>query len=189
MRFAALILVLLSVACQPGADPAEAGEPTIVVMDDIEAGMPLDSMLALLDQQLAAAHEGQLEGSALDAYHVAEAISDRLLEARMPFEWIAAEDYSIQSRLRQIQSAADRVLAQTQASFEREVVLNDLRILRDDVADLRSSIAAGGTRAPPTIEALLGDTVGSGRQPAQPATTQAPRRSGPLGTPVQPPAR
>lgn len=191
MKTAALLLVLFAAACGPASSTEGDAGATIAVMDEIEAGMPLDSMLALLEWQLEIALEGRLEGSAVDEYRIAEAISDRLLEARMPFQWLAAEDYSIESRLRQVQSMADRVLAQMQMSASRDTMLSDLQSLHEDVVGLRRSIAAGGRRAPPTIHALLNDSAADGRTPPpgggaapDPAT---PGRSGPLGRPVPPP--
>lgn len=191
MKTVALLLVMFVAACTQSSASEGEGGTTIAVMDEIQAGMPLDSMLAMLERQLEISLEGRLEGSAVDEYRVAEAISDRLLEARMPFEWLAAEDYSIQSRLRQVQSMADRVLAQLQMSASRDTMLADLQGLHADVVSLRRSIAAGGRRAPPTIHALLNDSAADGRTPPpagsgatpDPAT---PQRTGPIGTPIPP---
>src|SRR5690606_2747230 len=140
--------------------PDESPQATIALMSEIRPGTPLDEMLELLDQHLVNAMAGQLEGSALDEFSRAEAITDRLLEARMPFEWIPSESYSLESRLRQIQSSADRVMAQLRTRAPRPQTLQDLRTLRSDVARLRQTVAAGGVPAPIPVERLLaGDTA------------------------------
>jgi hypothetical protein len=185
-----LLTVLVAVgACAPPADNDAPERATLAIMTELRAGMPLDDMLRLLDEHLVRAMAGRMEGSSVDDFRRAEAISDRLLEARPPFEWIASEQYSLESRLRQIQSALDRVLAQLQTGAPRDTMLRDLRVLRTDVVRLRQTLAAGGTRAPPSIHQLLrGDTarpppVRGGATP-DPPVPSGPR---PLGTPVGPP--
>jgi len=185
MRFVVLLLGFAIVACGPSRPPEESPQTTIAVMAEIRPGTPLDEMLEKLDGHLVAAMTGQLEGDAVDQFLRAEAITDRLLEARMPFEWIPSEQYSLESRLRQIQSSADRVLAQMRTGAPRPQMLMGLRQLRADVARLRQIVAAGGTSAPVPIEQLLaGDTarVGPVRATATP-DNQAPARR-PLGAPI-----
>lgn len=190
MRNAALsLLVLLAAACGPEPPVDEPPLRTsAAVMLDVRPGMPLDSMLYMLDSLLVNALTGRLEGEAVTDFRRAEALTDRLLEARLPFEWIPSEQYSVQSRLRQIQSRADRVLAQLVTGASREPMLRELRELRDDVVRLRRTIAQGGTRAPPPIERLLqyGDTRAGPRPggPAGPAAPARPTGPRPLGTPV-----
>jgi hypothetical protein len=162
----ALPLLLLAACQQPEPAPPQA---TAIVVTEIRAGAPLDEILQLLDDELAQAMAGELEGDALQHFNRAEAISDRLLEARLPFEWIEGEQYSIKARLRQIQSGADRVFAQIQTGTPRDIVMRDLRLLRADVVRLRQQIAAGGGRAPPALEDLLRDTA-----PARPRPRPAP---------------
>lgn len=159
------------------------------VLSEIQPGMPLDDMLEILDAYLVRSMSGRLEGDAVADYRRAEAITDRLLEARQPFEWIPDEQYSLESRLRQLQSTADRIMAQLETGAPRDSMLLDLRIMRAEVLQLRETIARGGTRAPPPLDRLLhgGDTVSRpGQQPgtAQPAAPTGPR---PLGTPIRPP--
>ncbi|MGH7465600.1 MAG: hypothetical protein ACREK1_10535, partial [Longimicrobiales bacterium] len=113
MRFIALLLfTTLGAGCGPVAPPDESPQATIALMAELRPGTPLDEMLEMLDRHLVNAMAGQLDGSAGEEFLRAEAITDRLLEARMPFEWIPSENYSLESKLRQIQSSADRVLAQ-----------------------------------------------------------------------------
>lgn len=192
MRHPVLLLAAcLAAACGPRTSDAEGStQATIAVMAEIRPGTPLEDMLEMLDRHLVNAMSGEMEGDAVDEFRHAEAITDRLLEARMPFEWIPAEHYSLESKLRQIQSSADRVLAQVRTGTPRPIMLQDLRMLRTDVARLRQRVAAGGTQAPPPIEQLLArDTTGRGSGPgaagATPDTPPAgPRR--PLGTPIPP---
>jgi hypothetical protein len=191
MRFAALILLTsLVAACGPTAAPDDAPEATIAVMAEIRPGTPLDEMLGTLDAHLVNAMAGQLDGDAGDEFLHAEAITDRLLEARMPFEWIPSESYSLESKLRQIQSSADRIMAQLRTAAPRPQMLQDLRALRTDVARLRQTLAAGGVPAPIPVERLLsGDTafaVGSPITPSAAPDGAAPSGPAPLGTPVPP---
>jgi hypothetical protein len=190
MRFAALILLMsFAAGCGPTAPPDDSPRTTFAVMAEIRPGTPLDEMLERLDQHLVNAMAGQLEGSAGTEFLRAEAISDRLLEARMPFEWIPSEHYSLESKLRQIQSSADRVLAQLRTASPRPQMLNDLRLLRTSVAVLRQVVAAGGTDEPvPVARLLSGDTAVDAIRPIAPsgAPDQASTTPRPLGTPVPP---
>jgi hypothetical protein len=154
MRNVALALLLLLVAACQGAEPAPAQSPP-VALPDLRPGTPLEVMLLHLDQALVRAIAGDLEGSAADQFERAEAITDRLLEARQPFDWITTEQYSVQARLRQIQSGADRVMAQLQTGAPRDSMLQDLRSLRTDVLQLRQAISQGGGRAPIPLQQLL----------------------------------
>jgi hypothetical protein len=161
------------------------------IMMELPPGAPLDQMLQMLDEHLVSALEGRMEGPAVNDFRRAEAITDRLLEARQPFEWIPHEQYSLQSRLRQIQSMADRVLAMLETGAPREDMMAALQVLRGEVVRLREIVAQGGTRAPPPLRLLLqgGDTAGLGadreRRPATgEAAPAAPRPPAPIGAPV-----
>lgn len=198
MRNVAFLLIPTVLAgCGAAAPDPPPMEATVSVMDEVRTGMPLEEMLHILDEYLYRALEGRMEGDAVADFRRAEAISDRLLEARPPFEWIAAEQYSLSARLRQIQSRADRVLAQLVTGAPRDTMLADLRTLREEVVRLRETVARGGTRAPPSIHRLLqgGDTAGAGfraqqrqQQGAQPPQ-QRPTGPRPIGTPVPPGGR
>lgn len=173
MRIVTLALLLPLVAgCQPAPETAPA-QPSAVVLTNLRPGTPLEQMLLQLDQALVRAIAGGMEGAAADEFLRGEAISDRLLEARQPFEWIAADQYSVQARLRQIQSGADRVMAQLQTSAPRDSMLHDLRALRADVLYLRQAISQGGGRAPVPLQQLLAaDSLG--RRPVPPPESDAP---------------
>ncbi|HSJ30201.1 MAG TPA: hypothetical protein VK933_02130 [Longimicrobiales bacterium] len=190
MRFNALpVFILLAAACGPTSPPDSSPQATIEVMAEIRPGTPLDELLARLDRHLVNAMAGELNGDAGDEFLRAEAMTDRLLEARMPFEWIPAESYSLESKLRQIQSSADRILAQLRTAAPRQQMLQDLRALRTDVARLRQTVAAGGAPAPVPVERLLsGDTAIINASPINPSgapDVQRPTSPTPLGTPVR----
>jgi hypothetical protein len=192
MRITALLLLVMTVmACGPTTPPDDSPQATIEVMAEIRPGTPLEEILTKLDQHLVNAMAGQLDGSAGDEFLRAEAITDRLLEARMPFEWIPSESYSLESKLRQIQSSADRIMAQLRTAAPRQQMLHDLRTLRADVARLRQTVAAGGAPAPvPVARLLSGDTalaVGTPITPSGTPDAAAPAGRRPLGSPVPPP--
>lgn len=188
---AVLLLCIAVIACGP-SDAADASDqPSVALLAEIRPGMPLDSLLYMIDSHLVQAMAGGMDDEAMVEFLRAEALTDRLLEARAPFQWLTAERYSVEARLRQIQSAADRVRSQVQTAAPREQMLADLRTLRRDVVQLRRALAQGGTRAPPDIYQLLAsDTVrlppgagaeGGSAPPAQPSGPQ------PIGTPLPPP--
>jgi hypothetical protein len=194
MKNAALILSISVLAACGAAPPDESPmQATAVIMTELRPGAPLEELLHMLDEHLVRAMAGRMEGDAVGDFRRAEAITDRLLEARLPFEWFAHEQYSLESRLRQIQSMADRVLAMVETGSPREDILTELRLLRTEVVRLRQAVAQGGTRAPHSLQRLLsgGDTAGAAgdraRQQAPPAAAPAPAAGGPIGTPVRPP--
>jgi len=180
MRIVALALLLpLAAACSPPAPDQTSGQPNAVVLPDLRPGTPLEQMLLHLDQALVRAIAGSMDGPATEHFLRAEAITDRLLEARQPFEWIANDQYSVQARLRQIQSGADRVMAQYQTAAPRDSMLHDLRILRADVLRLRQAISRGGGRAPVPLDQLLAaDSI---------RPRPVPRPAGGATGPAQPP--
>lgn len=174
MKLVAIIALLsLLSACGPRADEQTPAESTALVMTEVRSGAPLDEMLALLEADVIQADSGGMEGAAVNHFRRAEAISDRLLEARLPFQWITSERYSLQARLRQIQSSADRVLAQAETGAPREQMLRDLRQLRLDIRRLREAIAQGGGRAPTPLEVLMTDSAERRPVPRTTATPQS----------------
>lgn len=151
------ILILLAAAGLAGcggSDPAPETAPPPDLVAGI-AGAQLADALELLDRQLVAAIEGGIEDRGLQRFVVAEAITDRLLETRHPFPWLRAGGYSLDARLRQIQSLADRITAALRSSAPSDTVLADLRRLRRDVVELRQALAQGGGPAPMPLERLL----------------------------------
>jgi hypothetical protein len=201
-----LPLALLLAGCpRPQLDdpPMRA---TFAIMQEVPPGAPLEELLVTLEELLRSALYGRMEGAALADFRRAEALSDRLLEARMPFEWIPGEQYRLGSRLRQLQSTADRVLAMQETGRPRDSVVAELQLLYDQVRRAQAIVAAGGTVAPPDIHQLLraADPAGAGTrrgfqqqqrqpQPPQPQPPQPQQQPQPpqpppvpVGTPVPP---
>lgn len=149
-----LALLLLLPGCRRAdSQQADQGPPAAVLQR--LTGIQLHEALGLLDRELVAALRARLEGVGEQAFVRAEAISDRLLETRFPFEWLRSDSYSVQARIRQIQSEADRVDALIRTDAPRDSALADLRRLRRDVLGLRQDLALGGGARPVPLERLL----------------------------------
>jgi hypothetical protein len=153
-----VLVVSASSACNRGgaADTAsaEATAPPAAAVTSV-AGMPLDSALVLLSNELDAAIANRLDNTGFERFQRAEALTDRLLETRYPFAWLKSESYSLESKLRQIQALADRILAEQRSGLDADSVLVDVRLAREEVAELRDALRRGGERAPPPLEKLL----------------------------------
>jgi hypothetical protein len=159
MKRLTLVLVFLLVAgCGRGEDvgvAAVAAPPPAVVLTSALGQLSLPEKLVLLDQELVAGTaKGEMDDHAIASLFRAEAITDRLMESRAPFPWLA-EGYDLEARVRQIQSLADRVVAQIRRGSPDEGILADAVLLRRQVADLRSALSEHGGDAPPTLDALL----------------------------------
>lgn len=116
----------------------------------------LDDGLRQVETALAQAIRGDLEGQgAKDHLMRAEAITDRLLESELPFHWMRARDYSVESAVRQIQSLADRIIAKLRNGMDGQEIMEDVREMRTKVAELRRGLAAGGGAAPVSLDTLL----------------------------------
>lgn len=175
MRWTCVSLVpgLLAAACGPRPDDAGLGAdapPPAAALSEVSSATPLDQGLVLLRQELAPVIAGEVgDAEANTVLLRAEALTDRLLETRLPFQWLADDNYGLDARLRQIQALADRAVAQMRSGAPRDTVLVDVRALDREAADLREAIARGGTRAPPLLEQLLSDYDASRRPPPRPA--------------------
>jgi hypothetical protein len=175
--FLAFVLALPCAGCwvspEEGAVGAEAPPPA-AALTEIGSTTPLDHGLGLLEEELTMVLEQELDDAERNARLLrAEAITDRLLETRLPFEWLSADNYGLDARLRQIQALGDRVVAQLRSGAPQDSLLVDVARLRADVAELRASIAEGGTRAPPPLEQLLSDFEAN-RRPPPPRPAAAP---------------
>lgn len=152
-RTAAWLLVAGFTACQwPGA-PGE--RTTTLPPAEFGPGTPLGVALALLQVQLDSAVDSGLDETSARNLDRAEAISDRLLETRLPFAWLSAESYSLEARLRQIQTRTDRAQALRAGGGRRDEVFEAVEDLRGAVAGLRAGLVAGGTVPPPPVRQLL----------------------------------
>ncbi|MEX0890779.1 MAG: hypothetical protein WEB88_01325 [Gemmatimonadota bacterium] len=190
---------LLLAACGPhpdDTDPRAEAPPPAAALVRMGETTSLEAALVSMEEELTALLADQLE-SPVGEQHLmrAEAISDRLLETEAPFHWISDRGYSVDAVLRQLQTLADRLVAQDQVARQfasgvrREDILMDARALLQRVRALRQDLTRGGTDAPPSLDQLLSqEEVLPSFMPAAPGVA-APSAGGgggggPVGTPV-----
>lgn len=156
-RMKKLIVVMLLVTALPACDRFSRDQTAAgqTVAFTSVTGLPLDTALALLQTELKAAAAAKLDDSGFQRFQRAESITDRLLETRFPFQWLKNEPYSVESKLRQIQSLADRIVAEVRSGMATDSITPDVALLQSQVAALRKALQAGGGQAPPTLERLL----------------------------------
>lgn len=151
-------VVLLVASCGQGGEferSAVAPPPPAVVLTAALEPLSLDEKLALLEEELTASSAGdEIDDQAIARLFRAEAITDRLLESRLPFAWLA-EGYDLEARIRQIQSLADRVIALVRRGADESEILEEVASLRRQVTELREALRHPGSEAPPTLDALL----------------------------------
>lgn len=131
----------------------------------------------------------------------AEAISDQLIHARRSVDWLA-NGYSVEARLRQLQTMADRIVSLLRRGASLESVEDDVAIMLAAAQDLQRQLETeGGGAAPPSLEQLLeqdplrdaeaaslAGVTGGGESADSTVQPQVrPARSGPIGTPISPP--
>jgi hypothetical protein len=165
--FLGLILIVAAAGCRAQtdiADDVEQGPPPASVAN--VTGAPLDTALALLEKELQAALTNHLDDTGFDHFQKAEALSDRLLETRYPFQWLKGQSYSLDAKLRQIQALADRILAEMRAGAAVDTAMYDLRLAHTEVRNLRQALKAGGGALPPSLDRLMAgqDTLGTTAQ-------------------------
>lgn len=129
--------------------------------------LTLDQSLIELEKELSMAIGTGMDGSAESHILRAEAITDRLLETELPFSWLTANAYSLDSWVRQIQALADRVVAQMRSGVDQGTITRDVTELRRKVIGLRQSLAQGGGKAPTSLDSLL-----AGHEPDSVLTTE-----------------
>lgn len=115
----------------------------------------LDNSLQELEKELSMALGTGLEDAGSGHILRAEAITDRLLEAQLPFTWLATGPYHLESKVRQIQALADRVVAEMRSGIDRPTLTREVTALRNDVIALRRALALGGGNPPPSLDSLL----------------------------------
>lgn len=169
MRITVWLILLLTgslISCRSG--PPDTAPPSTEALAPFSGPAPLDHGLETLDQALDSLLRDGFDAHAWDRLTRLEVLSDRLLETRPPFAWLTASDYSLDSRLRQIQALADRGVALWRSGSSRTELLENLRDMRDHVQHLQADIARGGGPAPPSLTRLLSrlDTTRRGRAEA-----------------------
>jgi len=157
-----LLLLLLAAISGCGRNPEEnavsqAAPPPAAAL--AEQGRTLDESLRLLEKELSAAIGAGVEKAGEDHMLRAEAITDRLLEARLPFTWLKGPDYSLEGYVRQIQALADRIIAEIRSGADRGAVTQEAIDLRAKVITLRRGLAMGGGKAPVPLDSLLAGVV------------------------------
>jgi hypothetical protein len=118
-------------------------------------GATLDESLRDLEKELSIALGAGMDESGQDHIMRAEAITDRLLEAELPFSWSTARSYRLEAYVRQIQALADRLVAEMRSGRDRSAPMREATDLRRKVIELRRAIALGGGNAPPSLDSLL----------------------------------
>jgi hypothetical protein len=171
LAYSILTCFLLITGCARQSDEEAMAMPTrmpAAMVAPVREAMPLEQMLERLLVDLDSALAGNVQGEAESYLLRAEATTDRLLEARMPFQTLGRGRYSLQSRLRQIQSQADRTVAVLFAGLPAEQVVAETRALREDVEQLRNELQHGGSAEPLPVNRLLEamDTARLGGLPA-----------------------
>jgi hypothetical protein len=155
MRKLLLLSVCLVGCARPNPDDltGAAPAPPSAAFVRLSGAGTLDNGLAAMQKELAQAVRDQ--GRFNERLTQAEAISDRLLETKLPFAWLRTSSYGVEPRIRQIQALADRILAQLRSGMSTQAVLPDVRLLQSRVEQLRSGLRAGGGPAPASLDALL----------------------------------
>jgi hypothetical protein len=151
-----LVLVLvLAAACGRSDGDVRLTDALDLPAEEV-SGLPLERILQRLEAQLDSAIDEGLGAGEIRRLAAAEAVSDRLIETGLPFEWIRVDNgYSVEARLRQIQALADRVMAQARGGVDRDSLAADVRTFRDRVRGLREDLEKGGGTPPVPVAGLL----------------------------------
>lgn len=115
----------------------------------------LDQSLKELEQELSLALGSGMDDAGKAHILTAEAITDRLLETKMPFTWLRADAYSLEAYNRQIQALADRIVAEIRSGVDHATITREVTALRRKVIILRQLLAKGGGKTPPSLDSLL----------------------------------
>lgn len=159
LRKSVLILVLGLGACRRNPEDNATSLPAPPPAAALAArGRSLDASLLELEKELSSALGSGMDDDGKGHIMLAEAITDRLLETRMPFLWLKATSYSLESYVRQIQALADRVVAEMRSGVDKGAVARDVTELRHRVISLRTALRAGGSKMPVSLDSLLAGT-------------------------------
>jgi hypothetical protein len=100
-----IVALALSGCGRRDADAFDAQREPPAAWAPVPAGMPLDRSLEMLNEELDTVLQAGLDAPDITQHVLrAEVITDRLLEADVPFGWITGEAYSVEAKLRQIQA-------------------------------------------------------------------------------------
>ncbi len=147
-----LLWGIAAVAAIAGCDARDGGPAREET--DLLVPPTLEDALLRMEAMLDTARAAGLDAGGVERLYRAEQISDRLLETETPFAWLA-DDYSVEARVRQIQSIADRVIARVRGNARREDLDADVAVLEARVVELRDALRGGGREAPVPVARLL----------------------------------
>jgi hypothetical protein len=155
MQMPLAIVLVLAAACGQPADDVPGTDALELPAEEV-SGLPLERILERLEAQIDSALDEGLGAGAVRRLAAAEAVTDRLIETGLPFEWLRVDGgYSVEARLRQIQTLADRVMALSRGSVGRDSLGAGARAFRDGVRGLREDLAKGGGTPPIPVANLL----------------------------------
>jgi len=155
-RILLLTLIAVMAGCRRNPEENAVSQPAPPPAAALaRRGETFDESLRDLEKELSTALGAGMDDSGQDHIMRAEAVTDRLLEAQLPFSWSTARSYRLESYVRQIQALADRLVAEMRSGAERSQLMRDATDLRRKVIELRRALALGGGNPPPTLDSLL----------------------------------
>ena len=157
-RMLLLTLIALTAGCRRNPEENAVSQPAPPPAAALaRRGATLDESLRDLEKELSTSLGAGIDESGQEHIMRAEAITDRLLEAQLPFTWSTARSYHLEAYVRQIQALADRLVAEMRSGVERSVLMRDATELRRKVIELRRALALGGGNPPPSLDSLLAE--------------------------------
>ena len=165
-RKSIIVAVLLLGACRQNPEDNAVSGPAPPPAAALAApNQSLDASLHDLEVELSKALGSNIDKSGQAHILTAEAITDRLLENKLPFTWLTRESYSLEGYVRQIQAAADRIVAEIRNGVDRGTIVNETTELRQQVIMLRHDLAMGGGNPPVPLDSLLKGVVADSTLP------------------------
>lgn len=155
-NYATLAVVIAATSCRRNPEDRAVSQPAPPPAAALaRQGTNLDQSLQDLEKELSQALGSGLDKNGMTHIVTAEAITDRLLESRLPFAWLRATSYSLEAYVRQIQSLADRIVAESRSGVDTGTLTHDATLLRRKVINLRQVLALGGANPPMSLDSLL----------------------------------
>lgn len=152
-----LLIALLSAGCRRNPEDAAVSEPAPppAAMLAGAQDQSLDQQLRLLEKEVSDALAEGVDKAGQQHMFRAEALTDGLLESKLPFMWLTSTSYSLEGYVRQIQALADRIVAEIRSGTDRGTITQDAIALRRSAAQLRRALAMGGGNPPVPLDSLL----------------------------------
>ena len=150
------MLIAASAGCRRNPEESAVSQPAPPPAAALaRRGATLDESLRDLEKELSGALGAGVKGSGEENIMRAEAITDRLLEAQLPFTWLTGQSYRLEAYVRQIQALADRLVAEMRSGGDSGNMMRDATDLRRKVVELRRALALGGGNPPQSLDSLL----------------------------------